>query len=216
MKNTAERLAKDVTTPLSFARGDYKLARRHFAVLAALFAVIGEYDGDVRWKEPAPELRDRFARAAEHCKVGTVEAFNEAKQRRDDLNDIVRGNAVIAAKPAGRKADWPVVVDRSRLMQRNQQAYHDTLDPDTAGDAKFNESKDKIIREATLVAAIATIVMQPGMPNADEGDYRKHAEQLRDSARAVVEAAKLGHRERARAAFDNMSKSCSNCHVDFR
>ena len=51
---------KDVTTISDFAGRGYKVCRTHFSSLAALFNVIHEYDGDVRWKKQARAARDLF------------------------------------------------------------------------------------------------------------------------------------------------------------
>ena len=54
-------------------------ARDNFSLLAVLFAVIGQYDGEVRWQKDAANLRTLFGRAGFNCKVGTDNSFSEAK-----------------------------------------------------------------------------------------------------------------------------------------
>ena len=117
IKRLAQEVAKDVTTPGAFKGGGYKDCRRHFSVLAVLFAVAGEYDGEVRWQDVAAALRDVFARAGHNCKVGTDQTFQEATQRKQDLADLsaARGRKRPTAE---RKADWAEVADRPPLMQR--------------------------------------------------------------------------------------------------
>ena len=55
IKTLQKQVSETVTTPTVFAGGVYKTARREFTELAVLFAIIGEYDGDVRWKKDAAE-----------------------------------------------------------------------------------------------------------------------------------------------------------------
>ena len=90
IKRLSQELAKTVTAPAQFKGGGYKDCRRQFSVLAALFAVAAEYDGEVRWKDAAPRLRDVFAKAGHNCKVGTDQTFQEAVQRKQDLADLDR------------------------------------------------------------------------------------------------------------------------------
>ena len=79
-------------------------ARQDFTVLALLFAIINDYDAQVRWKNDAPALRDAFSRAAGNCKTGSPQAYAEAKLRKDDLTDVVGGNAFVATAPITRSS----------------------------------------------------------------------------------------------------------------
>jgi len=45
--------------------------------LATLFAVSAEYDGDVRWKDAAPALRDLFSRPGHNCKAAAIKRFKK-------------------------------------------------------------------------------------------------------------------------------------------
>ena len=105
IKRLSQQVGKDVTTPAPFKGGGYKDCRRDFSVLAALFAVSAEYDGDVRWKDVGRHFRDVFARAGHNCKVGTDQTYQEAAQRKQDLADLSRGSRPKTAA-AERKADW--------------------------------------------------------------------------------------------------------------
>ena len=74
---------KDITTPTKFASSGFKKARKSFSMLAMLFAITAEYDGDVRWKKDAHNLRDVFARSAGNAKVGTIQVYNEGRSFSD-------------------------------------------------------------------------------------------------------------------------------------
>ena len=92
VKRLSQELTKTVTAPAQFKGGGYKDCRRQFSMLAALFAVAAEYDGDVRWQDAAPTIRNVFAKAGHNCKVGTDQTFQEAVQRKQNLADLVAGN----------------------------------------------------------------------------------------------------------------------------
>ena len=99
---SAQEVAKDVTRPRNSKAAVTKIAAGEFSVLAALFAVAAEYDGDVRWKDAAAALRDVFARAGHNCKVGTDQTFQEATQRKQDLADLISGNRPKSPTPSER------------------------------------------------------------------------------------------------------------------
>ncbi len=61
VKSLAPLLADDVKTQQGFLGGGYKKSRRTLSLLAAAFAIVNEYDGDVRWKNQA--ARARFVRS---------------------------------------------------------------------------------------------------------------------------------------------------------
>ena len=54
IKSLQPQLADDVKTLQGFLGGGNKKARQDLSQLAAEFAIVGEYDGDVRWKNQAP------------------------------------------------------------------------------------------------------------------------------------------------------------------
>ena len=120
-----------------------------------------EYDGDVRWQDAAPALRDLFARAGHNCKVGTDQTFQEAAQRKQDLADLIAGNRP-KATDAERKADWPKVADRPPLMQRMNIAHQDRLKKWLANKGEFTAHRDEVKHESQLVATIADIIGREG------------------------------------------------------
>lgn len=78
IKRIVQLLNKTITAPAQFKGGGYKDCRRDFSVLAALFAVIAEYDGEVRWKDAAPQLRNEFAPApATTAKSAPIKRFRK-------------------------------------------------------------------------------------------------------------------------------------------
>lgn len=207
---------KDITTPTKFASNGFKQARRNFSILATMFAIAAEYDGDVRWKKDAHNLRDVFARSAGNAKVGTIQVYNEAKLRKQDLQDVIGGGAFSAAKEAELKADWSQVVDRTPLMQRIEAAQQAKMQPWTANEADFKTNKDQLVHEANIVAAIGEVLVQEGMEDGDDEDYAVHAIAMRDAALDVVSAVKVDNYELARKAVGAIGQACSKCHADWR
>lgn len=210
-------VTKNVTTPNKFASSGYKRARKHFSILAVVFAIIAEYDGDVRWKADAAELRDAFSRTAGNSKVGTIQVFNEAKLRKTELEDLIGGASLTFAKRAeSKKADWYEVADRAPLMQRIETAHQAKMQPWTAAEADFKANKDALVHEANIVAAIGEILIQEEMEDGAEEDYAVHSIQMRDAALNIVDAVKLDSYEQARKAVGVIGQSCANCHSDWR
>ena len=103
-------------------------------LLAALFAVTADYDGQARWQDVAPGLRQEFARAGRNTKVGTDATYNEATARKRDLDELIRGSR--PEVPAAEKtAKWGEVADRPplRIFEMELKRIGDSSWP--AGDA---------------------------------------------------------------------------------
>ena len=218
VKATKKDVDKDVTTPTDFAGKGYKVARRHFSTLAMLFAIAGDYDGDVRWKNDAPTARDLFARTAANAKVGTQQVYNEAKLRKGDLQEMVGGGGLPnkGGDAAEAKVVWSKVCDRSPLMQRLEMSMEPKLQPWTADKNNFKANKEQILHEAQIIAAIGEVLMKEGMADADGAEYKAFCEKLKKAALDVVDAVKLDSDDNARKAVGEISRSCTSCHENYR
>ena len=205
-----------VTTPAKFSSGGYLKVRRDFSALAMLFAVIAEYDLRIRWKDDAPAARDLFARAAAHAKTGSSQAYNEAKLRKLDLQDMVRGGKLNSTQPAERAAGWDRVGDRGPLMERLAQCQDERLAVWTARKAEFSDRLDDIRHEAELAKLIAAVLTREGMEDADDDEYVTYSRQLGGAAQAVLEAVEREDNAAARKAVSQIGVSCDRCHEVYR
>jgi len=216
IKRIAQQLNKKVSAPAQFKGGGYKDCRRDFSVLAALFAVTAEYEAEVRWKDAAPQLRNEFGRAGHNCKVGTDQTFQEAKQRKQDLADLVGGTRPKSSSAADVKAEWSQVADRPPLMQRLNIAQQDRLTKWLASKQEFSTHRDDVKHEAQLVATFAEIIARPGFEYADDDTYLGYARDLTKNETEIAAAAESDNYDQARQALGNASKTCAACHEGYR
>jgi cytochrome c556 len=205
----------DVTTPTKFRSGGFKECRKSFSVAAMVFAIINEYDGDIRWKKESPGARDLFARAAGNCKVGSAQAFNEAKNRKTDLQDLIGGGA-FAGESQDPTTRWQKICDRSPLMQRLEVAVDKKLKPWTASKSEFTANIGAAVHEAEMVALIGEVLTKEGMEEADDEDYAAFARTMRDAARKIIDACNDKDIDAASKAVGTITQSCSACHEDYR
>ena len=208
-------LDKNITTPTAFRGNGYKECRREFSVAAMMFGIITEYDGDVRFTENASGLRDALARTGRNLKVSTPQAFQEAKQRRDDLQDTL-GGATYQGKQGDPDLTWDQICDRSPLMQRLETASDKKVQPGTSSAAEFKKNKEMLAHEAQMIAAMAMVLTKEGMEDGDYDDYKEFCEQMKKGALDIVTAVKQDNYEAARTGAGIISKACSNCHDNYR
>jgi len=60
------------------------------------------------------------------------------------------------------------------------------------------------------------VLARPGSEDADDADYQKFAQLLEQGAAATVAAARQQDPEAARKAVTDVSRSCTDCHEDYR
>jgi len=209
-------LQKSVTTPGRFSGGGYREVRKQFTELATLFAVIQDYDGRVRWKQQAAQARDGFARAAANAKVTSTQAFNDAKQRKMDCEELVRGGTLTSSRPASPENNWENICDRAPLMQKFTGSFDEGLMIWTSNATELEKNLANIKREAELLRLFAKVLTQEGMEDAGDDDYEAYCHQLGDAADAVLQAVIDKDFKAARVATSLVGKSCADCHEDYR
>jgi hypothetical protein len=206
----------NVTTPTAFAGKGHKEIRRDFSVLAMVFGIINEYDGDVRWKKDAAAARDVFARTASNAKAGgNINVYKESKKRQDDLTDLMNGSS-LAYQPEEQANNWEHICDRSPLMKRLGIGSEEHLSVWTSSKDEFSKNIDEILHEAEIVAAIGEVLTREGMEDGDDEDYAAFAKIMTGSALDVVAAVKLNDAEQARKASGKITQACDSCHENYR
>ncbi|HEY2883237.1 MAG TPA: cytochrome c [Pirellulales bacterium] len=215
VKTLAPSLAEAVKNQQGWSAGAKK-ARLTLSELAALFAIMNEYDGDVKWKAQAAAARDLFAKAGYNCKAATDQTFRGAKTCSDDLQNLLRGETIPAPANVDPKTDWSKVSNLAPLMTRLELAQRDRISAAMANAGDFKKNAAQLAHESELITAFAEVISRPGMENAEDEKFRGYAQALQKSAAEVRQAVSAGNYDAARTAAGTMSKACANCHGDFR
>lgn len=215
IKAHVQPTAEATRTPSQFKGGGNRPCRTSFSVVAALFNVIAQFDGEVRWKKDAAALRALFGRAGMNCKVGTDNSFKEAQLRSQDLAELVRGGNVELPK-VDPDLRWADIVNRPPLMVRLEQAQDARLKVWLANAGEFNNNKDAVRHEAQVIAALAHIIQDPSFEYADDDTYLEYAVEVEKQAREIAEAAQNSDYQRASAAYGALYKACTTCHEGYR
>jgi hypothetical protein len=215
VKRIAAALRDPLANPAKFKSGGYKACRSAFNELAVLFAVIAEYDGDVRWQEDAPALRDALARAARNCKTGTDQTFAEGAELQTQLDDLIRGER-LGGQPAPRPERWSDLADRPLLMARMETALQEGISPALSNARDFSRQAVDVQQQAEVLAMLAAIIDREEFEYWDDENFQKHSSALGAASRALTRAAVEANYEAARAAAGAASQSCSACHEGYR
>jgi len=90
------------------------------------------------------------------------------------------------------------------------------LSPAISSVREFRKRAQQATEQAQLLAALSKVIQQAGYDYADDDTYRDEAQQLRDAARELAEAAGEKNYEASRAAAGKVGQSCSRCHEGYR
>ncbi len=209
------KLAATVENATRFKGGEYQLARAHLSVLAALLAIVADYDGSVRWKSEAASLSYLIGRAGANCKVASDASYKESRSRSEDLQNLVRGGS-LQLPPAKSDTQWSQLADRGSLMKRLEQAQQQAILPLVASPREFERSADGLLHDTQIVAALAEAITREGYEFADDETYLEYARAMRQQALTLRDAALGGNYEQARQAAGQLGQSCTNCHEGYR
>ncbi len=212
VKESKTRLDGIITTPAKFSGGVVDV-RREFTLLASAMAVIAQYPEQIRWQSSAIYAQRIFARMAANCKVGTLPVFNEAKQRQQDLQNLLKGSKVTGAAD---EVSWSDTADRGPSMQIMEWALRENLAKSTNNEKRFRESQEEVVKYAELLAMFGNIIKQPGMTDADDQEYVQFATAMVQAAQEVVRAARINDAELARTAVGRIDQACIKCHETYR
>lgn len=214
VKAIQKRLGMEVTTPVKF-KSEYSKAHQSFSMLSMLFGIVREYDSEVRWKRFASEAQISFERAAANSRVGTIQAYESCKRRKDDLAEMVRGGNFNESEKAPEELDWSAVIDRSPIMKRLQ-VSKDLLKQLSSNEKEFSGGTEKIFHESELIAAMGYALIMENMTDADDDGYLDLAKSMIAAAKQTKNACLNQDYESAATAINLIDQSCNNCHDEWK
>jgi hypothetical protein len=216
IKLLKQQVDGSVKTPADFAGRGRRLASRDFGLLAMLFAIISEYDAEVRFQQSAAGAQQAFSRSAALAAEGDPgSAYREAELRKQELDELLRGSRPDFEMSSPRK-DWSAVVGRPPLMQRLEIALQERLLPLTADAARFKDQGPTLLHEAEIAAAIAEVLTRQGMADAEDEAYALLARRMQETVFQVRAAVGENRVEEAARAAGAVSQICSECHETYR
>lgn len=193
----------------------FREIQQKFSLLSMMFGIIHEYDKEVRWKKYSPTAQKMFAEAATKSRAPSGAAFQHAKLKKQDLQQLVRGGA-IEIKPTEGALDWSGVIDRTTIMIRLEQALSEVLKPETANEKQFKDTTESILQQAHMVAAMGKVITLENMDEADEDGYVQYASDMQSAAAELADAIADDDFQAATKAVNRIEQSCNDCHGDWR
>lgn len=214
IKRLQIELESRITTPAKYSTG-YRQAHHTFVLLSAWFAVVFEYDGDIRWKSSAGDVVATMMRASVNTRSAGADSFRFASQAKQSLTDMIRGESFAGQEKAVAAVDWSQAVERTELMIRLNDLA-DELAQATSGEKEFAAAKGTLAGTAGAVAAIGRMLARPGMVNADDSSYAALAGSMENAAMELKQSMTIPDLSAAQATVNRLRQSCDSCHADWR
>ena len=208
-----QKILEDTVKTLNgFKSGGNVKARDSLLMLATLFAVIGKYDGEVKWKKDWEGMQQGMMQAGNNCKTSSDAAYKEAKLRTDQLKEVLNGQGGDLPK-LDPETNWGTNITINPLMKRLEMAEKEHL-VEFGGDV--SKHKEKAIREGEVLALIGQFIVDPSFELTENADYKGWALALNKAGKDLAEATKSGDQAKAAAAISAIKQTCVDCHGAYR
>lgn len=214
VKRSAARLTAPLASATAFQQGGHTACSAEFALLAVLFAVVDEFDGDVRWQRDAAPLRQAMAAAAEACREATDASYALAVERRAALDELIRGGSTSGASEPLDK--WSTLADRKLLMQRMEVGLQEGVNPRVANERELSRGAAEVRHEAQMLALLAEVIHREEFEFWDDETFGEYSRELGDAAGELARAVAEANYEAARAAAGRVGQACVACHDGYR
>jgi Cytochrome C' len=215
VKRQQQELVRTLSNPVQFKTQNDK-ARRSFEILAAVFAIISEYDDQVRWKDKALSAVAACQSAGRLARTNETASFNGAKEAGDNLTELVRGGSFASTGDPATLEDWSELASRTTIMKYLEELLDGPLKTNLATEQDFSSELDAVLNDSAMVAAFGRVLQREAFEDADDGDYCSLSEEMTAAAQRLMDAAERGDYQAAPAALNTIRQSCDKCHEDWR
>ncbi len=215
IKRQQIRLSGLVTNPGQFKTRNAEIGET-FQMLAMTFAIVSQYDEQVRWKDQSVSVTTAMIESAKQARGTDIAAFENAQRTTQRLADLVRGGNFGEEVIVTAIEDWSGVVDRTALMNRLDAIVTGPLKTATSSKDGFAAETESIVHEAAIMAAVGRVLQLPAMDDADDEVYSAFATEMIAASRLISSAAIANDLEAAAIALNQISQSCVRCHADYR
>ena len=216
VKSLYQELLRSVRNGSEYRRTDPQIVRRNLALLATWFAVIAEYDAEVRWRTSASAAQHQFVALTAHSPESLANSYDKVKLAVDDLQELLSGGSPWDGSAATHDASWPQAANRSLIMQRWDMAASERLAPWLANATVFERERDAVRHEAGVLAGLAEALKQDGMDDSTETEYREFTQGLQLAASRIMRAAAEQDFAAAAAGYVDVHRTCDQCHEIYR
>jgi hypothetical protein len=211
VKELRNRLTTNLQTVATY-NGNTETVVTDGNILASIAAVIERHPGELNWKPKAGHVRglayDMYLSAGNSGRG----PFENTKEPFEQLTTILDGGPVDGEAEEAMLSD---VGDRAEIMKRIDQSFS-WLRADINTESRLKEDKDRVIREASVLGTLATVIGDPNYESATADDYKMFLQQFIEGCREMVAAANAENFAQYESGRNMVDGSCNPCHNEHR
>lgn len=181
-------------------------------VLAALAGVIAQHPGEASWKGKAKFVRELANQVYTSAEGTGSKPFEATKLPFEQLSEVLDGGPAPDIK-AEDKVPPSEFADRSAVMKRFRGTF-DWLKAEVNTETRLKESAERVLRETTVLATLATVLSDKSYDYAEEDEYQGFIKQFVEANLGMAAAAKPDNLNFAdfEAARARVQGTCGACH----
>jgi hypothetical protein len=183
------------------------------ACLAALAAVAEVHPQAVSWQDNAKYVRDLGYQIYTNADGTGRGPFDATKLPFEQIVAVLNGGPPPEME-AEDQLPFADVADRSELMKRIKKSF-DFLRTDVTTEARFQESPDDVVREASVLASFGGLISTESYDSADQEKYQQFVRDFLQANVDVAAASKAGDFSAFEAARSRIQKACNDCHAEY-
>ena len=214
IKSIYPQMGKHLVRVGGFKSGSHKEVEQQFAELATMFGILAAHPEATRWKKSAAGARDLFSSASRNARVSSTQAFKDAKNRYEDLGQLIRGESIELT--GTQSVPWSEVAERRMLMQRLEKAYTQNMKVWSADQVAFEKNQSAVIHEAQIIVALARIIALPEYDYHEDEEYAAYCSQLEQHAKHLELGARESDLQKVQLHMGELHKTCGRCHEDYK
>ena len=184
------------------------------SVLALIAAIIERHPQKVNWQDRARYVRQLAYDVYINASGKGRGPFTSTQAPFEKIVGILDGGPPPEIEAAER-IPLGEAGDRSQVMLRFETGFA-WLRSDINTPARMKEEKERVIRETTVLAALATELADASFDTTDQAQYQQFLQQFIAGEQAMTAAAELDDFAGYEQARDSVQKSCDACHLEYR
>lgn len=189
------------------------------ATLAVLAVAAQKHPEDFTWKKNAKFVRELSTQITELTtsdKAKNKNTYDAVAAAFEKIDDILNGSTPAGLPDAADEKDYGEAAGDLRHIMKRIQKAEANLKNTVSNEAALKKEADKVAQEGAVLQFLGYAIISNGFGWGDDAGFHKQAKPLREGGKQLIEAAKSGNYALYDEAMGRISKSCVECHGEFK
>lgn len=189
------------------------------ATLAMLALAVQKHPDDFSWKKNAKFVRELSTQITEMTsseKAKNKNTYDSVAAAFEKIDDILKGSTPAGLPEAADEKEYgDAAIELRHIMKRIQRAEA-MLKTTVSNEAGLKKDAEKVAQEGAVLQFLGYAISAKGFGWEDDAGFHKQAKPLREGGKQLIEAAKSGNYPMYDEAMGRISKTCVECHGEYK